>query len=713
MSLTWRAAPLVIAILYSSSVEAQTIAALSGDSSWRDHDRAGFAARQRGDWPAALHHALALDSMLYGIPRVTLAIARAHANLRDTAAAVAALSRYATMGLGYDVAADSQLTWLEPIAAFVPVARRLRSNRAARTPLEIAATMPEEDFVAEGVAYDARRQRLLVSSIRYGKVVAVATDGVTRDFIDLKKDGAWGGMGMAIDSARDRLWVTSRWYSATLGASPADSGRSVVLRYQLGSGKLEARYDLPRGAHEPGDLCLAGNGDVFVSDGRAGTIFVVRDTLALLLPAGPLISPQGCAVDERGPDRRLLVADYALGIAAVNIVTGDVSWLPRSRFVAVTGVDGMLLDGDRLIGVQNGVEPNRVIAMHLDHDHRSISSVEVIAQDTSRMHEPTHVTMMGRKVVFVGNGGFGAFDLASGLRKPGSRLHAASLLVIPHSRAIGTDTTSAKAELVAFDRRLAREAADSRDPVALLDHASSDAPILLPHHPILRAGSARSVLKERYGAPASYAWKPAHAVVGADGLFGCTIGASTYSVAADSAKRAGSYLTCWARQTSSEPWRIVGHQRSDSQGQSSAADARSRVFPASLAQHTSIADAEGALAADEAFARRSSLPDGPGPAFAAYIAPDGILVLPPNYPAGPEGMRSLFMEYPKSRVLLWHPERALGGGSGGLAFTVGYSLTRDRGDSPGAQVAGKYFTVWRQSASGRWEFVLDQGTPGR
>ena len=712
MSLARRAAP-CLAILFAISAEAQTIAAPSRDSSWRDHDRAGLAARQRGDWRAALHHAVTLDSILYGIPRVTLVIARAHANLRDTAGAVAALSRYATMGLGYDVTADSQLAWLEPTAAFSPVARRVRSNRARRTHLETAATMPEEDFLAEGIAYDARRGRLLVTSIRYGKVVMVGRDGVARDFINLKKDGGWGGMGMAVDSARDRLWVTSRWYAATLGASPADSGRSVVLRYHLETGKLDARYELPRGAHEPGDICLAGNGDLFVSDGRAGTILVVRDTLAQLVPPGVLISPQGCAVDDRGPHPRLLVADYALGIAAVNTVTGEVSWLPRSSFVAVSGVDGMLLDGDRLIGVQNGVEPNRVIAMHLDHDRRSLSSVDVMAQDTSRLHEPTHVTMMGRNVVFVGNGGSNAFDLASGIRKPGSRLTAAALLVIPHAPVTGTDTALAKSELLALDRRLARETTESRDPVALVEHASDNAPVLVPNHPILRASSARSVLKARYGAPAFYAWTPAHAVVGADGLFGCTMGSSTYSAAPDSAKRAGSYITCWQRQTHSEQWSIAGHQRNDNQAQLSAGDAQPSVLPASVGEHASTADVEGALATDEAFARLGSQPDGPGPAFSAYIASDGILLLPPGYPAGPEGMRSLFMGYPKNRVLLWHPERAFGGGSGGLAFTVGYSLTRDRGHSPGTQVAGKYFSVWRNSASGRWEWILDQGTPGR
>lgn len=696
----------------------------SSDSTWRDHDRAARGARERKDWQAAARHAEALDSLLYGNPRVTLAIARARANLGDTGGALSALRRYASMGLALEVKADSQLARLAETPEFASVKRRLDDNAKHTRASKVVATLQPHDFIAEGIAYDARRRRFLVSSIRYGTIVVVSADGVSRDFIDLKKNIAWAGMGLAIDSARDRLWVTSKWYPHTIGTSQADSGRSAVLSFDLASAHPTTRHELPRGTHEPGDICLADNGDLFVSDGRAGTISVIRtggDSLSLLVPPGELISPQGCAVDTTGGRRQLLVADYALGVASVDVATGKVRWLPRSSSVAAVGIDGMLLDGDRLIAVQNGVEPNRVVALHLDADHESISSIDVVALDPARIREPTHVTMMGGAVAFVGNGGFSNFDVKTGHRRPDAKLRAPRLLVTPiDPPAIfpkppdpSADTAAVQLQLLALDWELARSSKAAS--LALLDAAAPDAPILLPEHPILRAADARPALNARYGGPerSSYLWKPVHAVVGGDGRFGCTVGTSTYRPADSSATHLGSYITCWQRPSTDTPWRIVGHQRHEKQSDASKSAEPPKRFPRSVGTPFGAMDVEGALAADEAFARRGALPAGPGPAFAAYVAADGLLVMTPTFPRGPRGMLETFEGYPASRVLLWHPDRAFGGGSGGLAFTAGYSLTRDRGASPGKQSAGKYFSVWRRSATGRWEFILDQGTPGR
>jgi hypothetical protein len=396
------------------------------DSSWRDHDWAGRAARERGDWRTAVRHYEILDSLVNGSPRVTLAIARAYANLGDTVRAIGVLNRYSLMGLTYDVTADDQLRGVAAVPAFAAVQRRLSANGMMRTPMQIAATMTSDDFLAEGVAYDARRRRMLVSSMRQGTIVSVNDGSRPRDFIDLQREGGWAPLGLAVDSARDRLWVTSMWMPHTLGVSATDSGKSAVFVFDLASGRRIARHDLERGNHEPGDICVGANGDLFVSDGRTGVMYTLpvgADSLSMLVPAGQLVSPQGCAVDITSTGARVLVADYALGIASVDVTTGKVTWLPRSRAVAVTGIDGMVLSGDQLIGAQNGIEPNRIVAIHLGPNHQSIDAVSVVAQDAELIREPTHVTMAGRDVLFVANGGFGAFD-AAGKRNAGARLRA-------------------------------------------------------------------------------------------------------------------------------------------------------------------------------------------------------------------------------------------------------------------------------------------------
>ncbi|HEV8363752.1 MAG TPA: hypothetical protein VGQ52_09545 [Gemmatimonadaceae bacterium] len=414
-----RCAVLVVLLCTAgASVRAQTARA---ESTWMDHDRAARDARNRGDWRSSREHLLRMDELLHGHPQVALAVARASTRLGDTATAIATLGRLARMGLSLDLAADTMLTPLQQREDFKSLAAAFRRNIEPIGTATVVATMPLKDFVAEGVAYDAARGRLLVSSIRHSKVVAVKPNAEVQDFIDLTRDGGWSALGLAVDSARNRLWVSTEWMPHAVRRSASDSGRAAIHRYDLRDGRLTGRWELPAGRpHEPGDIAVSTNGDLFVSDGRAGMLFVIRegrDSLATLVAPGILFSPQGIAPDRDG--RRLFVADYARGIAIVDAALGTVSWLAHPPDVAVNGIDGMVLHGGRLIGVQNGVAPDRVVALVLDADRSAIVAAEILARDTLSIREPTHLTAMGPDVVFIANGGFDAYEENGRLRADG------------------------------------------------------------------------------------------------------------------------------------------------------------------------------------------------------------------------------------------------------------------------------------------------------
>jgi sugar lactone lactonase YvrE len=335
---------------------------------------------------------------------------------------LAELGRLAAEGVWYDTEADTQLTLVRGAARGADVIARLRANLAPVGTFAPIATLPEVDFVAEGVVWDAARERLLVSSIRHRRIDAVRRDGKVSRFIDLARDSALSPLGMAVDGSRNRLWVATEWTPIGLGSSRADSGRAAVLRYDLPLGTLRARYELPRGAgpQEPGDIAVAPNGDLFVSDGRGGVVYVIREgsaSLDTLVRAGSLVSPQGLAPDADG--KRVFVADYALGIVAFDRQTGAAQVVPRPRDVAANGVDGLILVGDKLIGVQNGVTPNRLVAFDLDAAHARITGAQTLVRDTTQIREPTHLVAVGRDVFYVANGGFGVYDERGALR-PGT-----------------------------------------------------------------------------------------------------------------------------------------------------------------------------------------------------------------------------------------------------------------------------------------------------
>ena len=144
-------------------------------------------------------------------------------------------------------------------------------------------------------------------------------------------------LGLALDPERRILWATTEGLPQARGLPAADRGRAAVLQYDLDSGRQLRRYDLPDDGqrHEPGDIALGPGGDLYVSDGGFGAVYVARPAgsgLETLVERGAFFaSPQGPAATPDG--RRLFVADYARGIGVVDLAsrTRDFPWQNTKR----------------------------------------------------------------------------------------------------------------------------------------------------------------------------------------------------------------------------------------------------------------------------------------------------------------------------------------------------------------------------------------------
>ena len=106
-------------------------------------------------------------------------------------------------------------------------------------------------------------------------------------------------------------------------------------------------------------------------------------------------SPQTSALSS--DDATLFVPDYSIGIAAVDVASGSVTWLIHSDSLALTGIDGMYRVGRDLIAVQNGLEPNRIM--------RRVVRATTIARG-SGARSLTHATVVGRWLYFLTKSGW-------------------------------------------------------------------------------------------------------------------------------------------------------------------------------------------------------------------------------------------------------------------------------------------------------------------
>jgi sugar lactone lactonase YvrE len=388
-----------------ATAPATAVAPAAGDSTWRDHVAA--ASQTAGDPARYRHHLERVHAELPGQPQVIWALARAEVLLKNPDSAVAWLHRYADLGLGRDPASDSVLAPLATRPDYAEVAAKLGRNREPVDQGETAFTLHEAELVPEDLTYDPGRRRFLVSSARKGKVIAIERDGRRRDFARADHRG-WAILAVVADSSRRRLWATTAALPQAEGYVPADSGRTALLAFDLAGGDLTRRLEPPGdGPHSLGDIALGPDGTLVLSDSRSGEVWRLRPdgkALELLVPRDVLVSPQGIAFPPDG--RRVLIADYARGIAQVDLATGAVSWLQQPRNLAASGIDGLVLAGRDLIAMQNGIRPPRVLRLRLDRDLGAIESWSVIEAGTAALSEPTHGVAVEGWVYYIVNAGW-------------------------------------------------------------------------------------------------------------------------------------------------------------------------------------------------------------------------------------------------------------------------------------------------------------------
>lgn len=307
------------------------------------------------------------------------------------------LDAYAAAGLVLDAGAASELASVLDAPDAAAVRDRLARNaepvgRAAR-----AFALPPGDKLFEDLVWDARAQRFYVTSVRDRTVYSVDASGRDlRAILPPAPDGI-AVMDLALDAAHGRLWISECPLPVVPGYRAGDDRRvaSAIVAIEVPSGRVVARVELPPdgAAHSLADLAVTPAGDVVVSDGTGGAVYVLRSG-ASHLERVPIAfdSPQTPAPRADGS---FYVADYELGIALVDARRTHATWLAAPPDAALSGIDGLYASGSDLVAVQNGTVPPRIVQLRLAPDGVTIQRVTVLAASLPELGEPTHATWVG------------------------------------------------------------------------------------------------------------------------------------------------------------------------------------------------------------------------------------------------------------------------------------------------------------------------------
>ena len=334
------------------------------------------------------------------------------------------LGRLADMGLVYSISGDGDFASIKDTDEFKNLMRRFENNARPIGNSTIAFTVHEKGFIPEGLAYDPEEKTFYLGSVYKRKIVSVSEGGGDVKDFSSPADGLWSVMGMRVDPARRVLWVCTASHQQMMDFKEAENGVTGIFKYDLRSKKLIKKYLLPAQPkpHWLGDLVLNSKGDVFASDSITPGIYQLNresDRLELFLTNDAFVNPQGLAFSA--DEQRLFMADYLKGIFSIEIKSKAVSVLAPAPKTTMLGFDGLYYHKGRLIGVQNGVPPARLVEMSLQADGAGIEAFKILEANNPVFDEPTLAVVSGDTVFYIANSQWAAID-AKGKLAPDDKL---------------------------------------------------------------------------------------------------------------------------------------------------------------------------------------------------------------------------------------------------------------------------------------------------
>ena len=379
-----------------------------------------IAAYEKKDYAAYLQRIETVAEQRPAHPVLLRRLASAYALNARPADAARVLGQMASLSIYHNTADDPDFTAVRDDPSVKLAVRDLEAVHTRRIgSSEIAWIIPDRMFIPEGVAYDPVSREFFVSSQYRRKIVRIDRSGGVQDFVTSGRDGLWMVFGLAVDPARRLLWAVSTAEPVMERFTKADENATGLFAFELSSGKLAHRYELSErsAAHRFDDVTVSTNGRVFVSDSGSGAIYTLAlagPSLELFVPPGTIQGPNGMTTTPDG--RVLYVSDYAGFIFRVDTATRAASRLAAPPGAALYGIDGLAWHNGSLLGVQNGIEPSRVLRLDLSADGSRITAVRIVDMNHPRVAEPTLGVVVGGAFYYVANS-FGGV-----LRKPNAVL---------------------------------------------------------------------------------------------------------------------------------------------------------------------------------------------------------------------------------------------------------------------------------------------------
>ena len=392
---------LILFIVLVININAQS----AGDiAKSRELENKAVANYKAGEYPAYLANLQLASGLRPNHPRLLYNLAGAFALNGKTDESLALINRIIAMGLYFPFEKDDDFKSLGPHLMKQAMAMAEANKKPVNSSTR-AFTLPDKELIPEGMAHDPVSGKFFVSSIHKGKIVSIDKNGTVSDFSSAN-DGLWSVSGMKVDAKRRVLWASTTAFPQMAGHNASDEGKAGVFKYDLATGKLLNKYLLPNTTekHALGDLTVDKIGRVYATDSVAPVIYTIApggNSLEVFLRDPVFNSLQGLTFSS--DEKMLFVADYSKGIFRIDMSSKAVTQIKPSQNVVLLGIDGLYFRGGSLIGIQNGVNSQRVIDISLNRNKTEATATRTLEANHADFFEPTLGVVVENNFYYVAN----------------------------------------------------------------------------------------------------------------------------------------------------------------------------------------------------------------------------------------------------------------------------------------------------------------------
>jgi hypothetical protein len=351
---------------------------------------------------------------------VSYALAKTWAAGGQYRKALASLEEAIDLNAGLDPSNDDAFRKLRGTVEYNLLMRKVRDNTPAVANGKPAFTFDDGELLPEGIAWDSRRKRFFLGSTWKHYIVECTATGDCRPLVKDGQDGLYEVLGIKVDPRDRTVWAVSN-----------SAGESGLFHFDAPSGSLIRKYTLSR-VTEPhlfNDLAISSQGDVFVTDTRAGTVYWVSAATGRLEIFDPKLKVEAAnGIALSSDDKTLYVAGFPDGITVVNVASKTFHAIGHPPDLCLGNIDGLSYFNGSLIAIQNGVMTPRVARYRLAADGNSIESFEVLERRNPLFEGITTGTMADGAFYFMANTQLD--KVVGGRIKPGVQLNPVKILRI-------------------------------------------------------------------------------------------------------------------------------------------------------------------------------------------------------------------------------------------------------------------------------------------